>query len=58
MSPNISGPNKADEERWRAEDDMRTLAKAEEIRLDKPRHRRAIAMAKEQVANLQKITRK
>lgn len=40
--------SKADELRWQAEDDVRTLVRAEEIRKDKDRLRRARALAKKQ----------
>lgn len=40
---------------WRAEDDMRTLARAEEIRKDTKRHRAALAKAKEKIAELQNL---
>lgn len=40
---------------WRAEDDMRTLARAEEIRKDPKRHKAALAKAKEKIAELQSL---
>lgn len=41
-------PQKSAEElRWEARDDARTLARAEEIKADKDRHARAIAGARE-----------
>jgi len=40
---------------WQAQDDMRTLRAAEEIRADKQRHGRATAQAKKEVAQLSKI---
>lgn len=45
----------ADEKRWRAESDMRTLAEAEEIRKDPKRLAAAKAMAKEKLGELQKV---
>lgn len=49
-------PNKTDEQKWQAEEDVRTLVRAEEIRKDKPRLQRATAMAKKQLAALQGVT--
>lgn len=49
------GPSQAEERRWQAEDDLRTLTRAMEIKNDKARYRRAMAMAKEQLAALQKV---
>ena len=40
---------------WQAEDDMRTLARAEEIRKDPKRHKAALAKAKEKIAELQNL---
>lgn len=37
---------------WQAEDDMRTLARAEEIRKDPARLKAALAKAKEKMAEL------
>lgn len=39
---------------WRAEDDMRTLCRAEEIKADSKRFARAKAKAKEKMAEMQK----
>ena len=44
-----------EKEDWRAEDDMRTLARAEEIRKDPKRHKAALAKAKEKIAELQNL---
>lgn len=49
------GPSEAQEKRWRAESDMRTLAEAEDIRKDPKRLAAAKAMAKEKLAELQKV---
>ena len=46
---------KADEERFQAEDDLRTLLAAEKIRKSKPRLTRAMKMAKEQADALDKV---
>ena len=40
---------------WQAEDDMRTLARAEEIRKDPKRLKAALAKAKEKMAELQAL---
>ncbi|WP_312836402.1 hypothetical protein [Comamonas sp.] len=42
----------ASERDWKAEDDMRTLARAEEIRKDPVRLKAAVAKAKEKMAEL------
>lgn len=44
-----------EEAEWRAEDDLRTLIQAEEIRADRARLKRAMAKRKEKIANLQKL---
>ena len=49
------GPSKADEQKWQAEDDVRTLVEAEEIRKDKPRFKRAMKAAKEKMAALEAV---
>lgn len=40
---------------WRAEDDMRTLARAEEVKNDPARYKAALAMAKEKMAELAEL---
>ncbi|BDE74078.1 MULTISPECIES: hypothetical protein [Delftia] len=45
-------PSDAD---WRADEDMRTLARAEEIRKDPKRLKAALAKAKEKIAELQNL---
>jgi len=47
-----------DEKSWQAEDDVRTLVRAAEIRKDGPRLKRAQAKAKEQLAALTAATAK
>lgn len=42
-------------DKWQAEDDMRTLARAEEIRKDAKRFKAAVAMAKEKVKELEAL---
>lgn len=44
-----------DNDKWQAEDDMRTLARAEEIRKDPKRFKAAVAMAKEKVKELEAL---
>lgn len=46
-----------DEQKWRAEDDMRTLLRAEEIRADKARLSKASAIAKQQMAAVAKVAK-
>lgn len=51
-------PSKEDierEKKWRAEDDIRTLQRAEEIKRDKERMTMAKRVAKDQVQDLKKI---
>ena len=48
----MSAESKAEHEKWEAESDVRTLTEAERIRADKPRHRRAVKMAREQMKAL------
>lgn len=45
---------KAQEEKWQAEDDARTMARYQEILGDKPRMQRAVKVAKQQASDLQK----
>lgn len=46
----------ADEKRWQAEDDMRTLIRAKEIKADKARLKRALKMADEQLKELKGLS--
>ena len=50
-----SATQKADRENWEAEDDVRTLVRAGEIRKDKARLKRATVMAKKQLQTLKEI---
>lgn len=43
------------EKSWQAEEDMRTLARAEEIRKDPKRLKAALAKAKEKIDELQRL---
>ena len=47
--------DEAREKRWRAEEDLRTLQRAQEISQDKERTKAAQMLAKEQKAALEKI---
>lgn len=47
--------DKSYEDKWRAEDDLRALQRAEEIRADKSRMKAAKSCAKEQMKNLKKV---
>lgn len=47
--------DKSYEDKWRAEDDLRALQRAEEIRADKSRMKAAKTCAKEQMKNLKKV---
>ncbi len=55
MPRNTASP---DEQKFRAEDDVRTMIRAEEIRNDKPRLGRAMKEAKVQMAALKKVNGK
>lgn len=46
----------ADDKKWRAEEDVRTLIRAKEIKGDKPRFRIALKLAKEQLEELKTIS--
>ena len=53
---NAIGPSHSKEQdKWRAEDDLRTLQRAKEIKNDKARMQAAKNIAKEQMSNLKKI---
>lgn len=47
--PQMSAEDKKRQEQWQAEDDLRTLVRANEIRKDPRRLARARAMAQEQI---------
>lgn len=49
---------KSDEAKWQAQDDVRTLERAEEIKLSSSRLKAAAAEAKRQLEALQKVTKK
>lgn len=46
-----------EEQKWRAEDDMRTLLRAEEIKADRARLSKASAIAKKQMAAVAKVAK-
>ena len=48
-------PRTADEKRWEAEEDLRTLVRAGEIKKDKKRMKRAMDLAKKQMKDLEEI---
>jgi hypothetical protein len=54
----VSRPSNAQEAKWQAEDDVRTLQRAGEIERDKARLAKAQAMAKKQADDLARITGK
>lgn len=56
--PTISGPDKAEPYRWQAEDGLRTLQRAEEIKADKALMSAIQKQAQTQVATIQKVVGK
>lgn len=50
------GPSPADQKKWRAESDLRTLIDAETIKKDQERYKHAMVLAKDQKAALSKVT--
>jgi hypothetical protein len=56
--PKVTGPSRAEEMKWRAEDDLRTLQRAQEIQADKARMGMAKRMAAQQVKALSKVAGK
>lgn len=54
-APEVSKDYKSEQDKWRAEDDLRALQRAEEIRADKSRMKAAKSCAKEQMKNLKKV---
>lgn len=46
------------EDKWRAEDDMRTLTRAAEIKADPKRYKAALTLAREQMKALAEVTMK
>lgn len=54
-SGTISPPSMTEQAKWQATDDLRTLERATEIRMDTNRLRAAKAVAKKEMANLKQI---
>lgn len=48
----------SDEQKWQAEDDVRTLTQAQAIMADKQRHNRALKCAREKLAEMQQVVAK
>lgn len=46
---------KDDEERWRAEEDARVLKRAEELKMDKNRTKKAKALIQQELTALQRV---
>jgi hypothetical protein len=57
MKGQVTGLSAADESKWQAEDDLRTLARAIEINKDPKRKAAAVKMAKEKSAELASIAK-
>ena len=55
MSDHELASEKKDRLRWEAESDLRTLRTAQEIAADKGRMKRAMAMAKTELAAIKKV---
>ena len=55
MADHESATEKADRQKFEAEDDVRTLVRAGEIRKDKGRMKRATTMAKAQLKTLKEV---
>lgn len=56
MHPVKPKSNTEMETKWQAQDDLRMLTQAAEIKKDKARYARALAMAREQLKALQAIS--
>lgn len=54
MGPSPSKPSKSDQD-YRAEDDFRTLQRAEEVRGDTARHGRALGHGRKQMAAIGRV---
>lgn len=54
----VSGPSMQDQSKWQAEDDARTLMRAEEIKRDSARIKAAQAQAKRQMEELSRVVKK
>lgn len=56
-SPSL-GPSAAQEKKWQAQDDLRTIQRAAEIKADASRMRASQSEAKQQMKALQSVTKK
>ena len=54
-APRRSAKETAQEQRWQAEEDLRCLTRCAQLKKDKPRYARAVALAREQAAALQAV---
>lgn len=54
-TPQIAGPSAAEQKRWQAEEDLRTLRRAEEVRADRSRVAAAKKMADKEIRALSKV---
>ena len=57
-SNTVCGPSAAEQRRWQAEDDLRTLRRAEEIRADAARVRQAQRIATQEMKALERVAGK
>ena len=57
-APRVSAAAAKEEKRWRAEDDLRTLRRAEEVRSDPSRVKMAKQMAAEEMRALARVAKK
>lgn len=55
-APKRTAKETAQEHRWQAEEDLRCLTRCAQIKKDKARYARALALAREQVAALDAVT--
>ena len=53
--PHVTKATTAEDQKFQAEEDVRTLSRAAEIRKDKPRHARAAKEARAQMAALNDV---
>ncbi len=53
--PKVTKADKGRDQKYMAEDDLRTLTRVAEIKADKPRYKRALKMARAQMAALKKL---
>lgn len=53
--PKMTKKQKAEEEKYMAEDDLRTMMKSHEIKADPARHKRMLALAKKNMKTMQSM---